>query len=397
MAIKFFCKCGKKLKARDEMAGRRSMCPRCGSPVGIPAAGPTHGGATLGPMSIQDRLRFWKTHLPSETLPKSLLPDEPDDSFSPDAERSAHPVDSSNTSSESAAKSPGKPAEKPPAYFDAPLDRALIRQVIRARRSFAQPRERNLETHWYECLLYPFRAWPLVFGLSGALAICAGLAALVQREEQELTQGNSTVLIYIYVLSAPVPLLILSYTFGFLDCVMTGALAGEFRHVRWPGRKIGLAFKSCFTWAACFLAGPIVPIALALIFWLQAGEIQIIDWLILGELVIVAFAYWILVLLTVHAKDGLPHSNPLQVTLMVGQLGWKSIGIAVGAAGVALVHVLIAIAALTDLQRDKSWGWFALILCSWSAMFWATFLFRWLGVWCRRLELITTSSSVARK
>src|SRR5437899_11197063 len=86
MAIRFFCKCGKKLKARDEMAGRRSMCPRCGSPVGIPGLKPTHAGATLGPMSLKDRLRFWQTRLPSEALPKSLLPEEPTDPFSHDAQ-----------------------------------------------------------------------------------------------------------------------------------------------------------------------------------------------------------------------------------------------------------------------------------------------------------------------
>src|SRR6266849_6977709 len=85
MAIKFFCKCGKKLKARDEMAGRRSMCPRCGSPVGIPGLAPTHAGAPLGPMSLKNRLRFWRTHLPSETLPKSLLPYAPTESVSRDA------------------------------------------------------------------------------------------------------------------------------------------------------------------------------------------------------------------------------------------------------------------------------------------------------------------------
>jgi hypothetical protein len=336
-------------------------------------------------MSIQDRLRFWKTHLPSETLPKSLLPDEPTDTFIHDAERSAHPEDLSNTPSEPAAKSPGKPAEKPPAYFDAPLDRALIRQVIRSRRPFVPTLPQRLETHWYECLLYPFRAWPLVFGLSGAMALCTGIIAVVISQNVAFNSPRRWI-VFLDAFWAIIPLPVMSYLFGFLDCVMAGALAGEFRHVRWPGRKIGLAFRSCFTWATCFLAGPIVPIALALIFWLQAGEMQIIDWLILGELVIVAFAYWILVLLTVHAKDGLRNSNPLQVTLMVGQLGWKSIGIALGAAGVALVHVLIAIAALTDLQRDKSWGWFALILCSWSGMFWATFLFRWLGIWCRWLD-----------
>src|SRR6516225_10035363 len=84
MAIKFFCKCGKKLKARDEMAGRRSMCPRCGSPVGIPAANATYAGTKLGPMTVKDRLQFLKTHLPSEAIPKSLLPDEPNKSVGRD-------------------------------------------------------------------------------------------------------------------------------------------------------------------------------------------------------------------------------------------------------------------------------------------------------------------------
>ncbi len=301
MAIKFFCKCGKKLKARDEMAGRRSMCPRCGSPVGIPGAAPTHPGTTLGPMAFKDRLQFWKTHLPSDALPKSLLPDEGDDSFTRDAQRSDHPAEPTETSSEPAAKSPGKPPQKPPAIFDAPLDRALVRQVIRARRSVALARERHLETRWYQCLLYPLRAWPLVFGLSGALALCAGMSTFVHRQTQEFAQGIS--IVGIYALWASLPFLILSYSCGFLDCVMAGALAGEFRHVRWPGRRLDMALKSCYVWAVCFLAGPIVPIAFALTFWLQAGEMEIVDWLILAELVVVGLSYWLLVLLTVNAKD----------------------------------------------------------------------------------------------
>jgi hypothetical protein len=390
MAIKFFCKCGKKLKARDEMAGRRSMCPRCGSPVGIPGAAPTHPGTTLGPMSIQDRPRFWKTHLPSETLPKSLLPDEENNSFSRDA--GSNPLSP-------AGECPGAPGrgegadsqkpndrkEKPPAFFDAPIDPLLVRQVIKARRSPSLIKERHLETRWYQCLLYPFRAWPLVFGLSGGLALCAGLSTFVHRQTQEFAQGISVV--GIYALWACIPLLILSYSCGFLDCVMVGALAGEFRHVRWSGRKLDMALKSCFVWTICFLAGPIVPIALALTFWLQAGEMEIVDWLILTELVVVAMSYWLLVLLTVNAKDGLANVNPMRVMELIGRLGWASIGVAMGTALVAILHLLAAIAALTDLQRTEGSGWLALILCCWSGMFWATFLFRWLGVWHRRVDL----------
>src|SRR5262245_15756288 len=40
------CKCGKKFKVKDEMAGKPVKCPACGSPLRIPApAGKSAGGA----------------------------------------------------------------------------------------------------------------------------------------------------------------------------------------------------------------------------------------------------------------------------------------------------------------------------------------------------------------
>src|SRR5213593_192012 len=54
MSIKFVCTCGKHLRARDEMAARRSVCPRCGNPVGIPSLRPTHASAPLGTLSPEE-------------------------------------------------------------------------------------------------------------------------------------------------------------------------------------------------------------------------------------------------------------------------------------------------------------------------------------------------------
>ncbi len=36
MAIRFACRCGKKLKAPDEKIGKRVLCPACGNPVTVP-------------------------------------------------------------------------------------------------------------------------------------------------------------------------------------------------------------------------------------------------------------------------------------------------------------------------------------------------------------------------
>jgi hypothetical protein len=245
-----------------------------------------------------------------------------------------------------------------------------------------------LETHWYQCLLYPFQAWPLVFGLASAFALCTAVVAVIMSR----ADGSTTMPgwgRWLSGLLVVVPLLILSYLFGFLDCVMASGIAGEYRHVRWPGHKINLALKSCLTWVVCFLAGPIIPFSLAIVFWFRAGELEVLDWLILAELVVVALSYWILVLVTVNARDGLANVLPMRVAEQVNRLGWRSLGAAVGGALLALIHGLIAFAAIADLQRDRGAGWFLLILCCVSAMFWATFLFRLLGVWCHCLDLIT--------
>ena len=57
MSIKFVCSCGKHLRARDEMAARRSVCPRCGSPVGIPSKQAADTNVTAKPLTPAERLQ----------------------------------------------------------------------------------------------------------------------------------------------------------------------------------------------------------------------------------------------------------------------------------------------------------------------------------------------------
>ena len=39
MPIVIACQCGKKLQAKDELAGKRVKCPQCGQPLTVPAPG----------------------------------------------------------------------------------------------------------------------------------------------------------------------------------------------------------------------------------------------------------------------------------------------------------------------------------------------------------------------
>ena len=58
MSIKFTCSCGKRLRARDEIARCRSFCPRCGQPVGIPSLEGNQPGTTAAPLTPAERVHL---------------------------------------------------------------------------------------------------------------------------------------------------------------------------------------------------------------------------------------------------------------------------------------------------------------------------------------------------
>src|SRR6059036_1063667 len=141
MAIKFICTCGKHLRARDEMAARRSVCPRCGSPVGIPGLKPTQRGTEAAPLSPIQRLRHARERKPLPTATPALPPESP-----------------------------------PPARR--PADPRLVHLL--SSRGMRQPHltGRHLEEHWYECLVYPLRAWRLCLGLALFLTLLSAAVSL---------------------------------------------------------------------------------------------------------------------------------------------------------------------------------------------------------------------------
>jgi hypothetical protein len=345
MAIKFICSCGKHLRARDEMAARRSVCPRCGAPVGIPAREPTQSSAPLGPMTPTERAGRRPVVASTEAVFREL-------SLAA-AAPSAPPVPTE--------AAPGAAAE-PPA---------------------SAPRKPRT-TPWGQRLVYLLRALPLIVGLAVALTAVTATAAAGPALRDLRSAASGWIL---GVLCAPFvvfPLLILGYACGFLDCTFSAAAAGEVRDVRWPGRDLGLVVRSAAAWLLCFLAGPVVPAAGALLFWLHCGDPALVDWLILAELGLFAVGYWLLAVVAVQRRDRLRDANPVAVARLVGDLGPLVLLAVLAAAVVVLAHGLLAFAALGELHREPLAGLLSLVVCWVSGLFLATCWFRLLGGWCRR-------------
>ena len=362
VSIKFVCRCGKHLRARDEMASRRSRCPRCGAPVGIPPLRPTHQGATLGPISLVERQSTRAALSIGLAFPGVARPAEAIDPLSLDP-ASVQVISSGRDLSGQSKRSP-RHEQKP-----APGSRLDWRH------------RRWMETHWYQCLLLPRGAWPLVLGLAFLLTVFSGgLAIALPILVRDLQAGGSW-LQWLCLPCLSIPLLVFGYGSGFLDGVFASAKAGEVGTVRWPGRNIVLALQSGARWLLCFLAGPAAPAGLSILYWIHSGELGLLDWLIVAELNLVAISGWFLLLLALSDRGRLRDLNPVRIIELIQRLGHRLVALAVFAAAAALAHAWLASAALDKLHHDEGVGWLWLFLSWTSGLFFATFLFRWVGVW----------------
>ena len=322
MTIKFFCSCGKHLRAREAMAGRRSMCPACGQPVGVPTLQPTHRGTEPAPLTPTERAR--RGHY------------EASDDRAAAGER---------------------------AEGDSKRPRRLPRRAL------------ALEKHWFQCLLYPFHVLPLVAGFAVILTLISlGIAAWPELRTQAHWGA------WLAVLGALAG--VLGLVAAFLNGVLASAALGEVGIVSLPGfdvRGIGWALLA---WTASFLAGPILFAAAAFAFWFYAGDPKPIDWLIVTELAVVGAGHWLLALVAVHQGERLLDANPVRVGDVIRRLGYGVVVATLGAVTVSLGFGAVIVYGLAYVFEEPVIA-AALLFGGWLGnLGWLTFLFRLLGLWC---------------
>jgi hypothetical protein len=344
MSIKFICSCGKHLRARDEMAARRSMCPRCGAPVGVPSLRPTHTGTIAAPLTPQERRLLRPSH------PVSW----------PDTSRAGS--DRVTALTPNGIASPSLPSAEPP-------------------RRARKVRRRGLEQHWYQCLAYPFLNWVVLLALAQIVSVAlAGVVLGVQTFPSfSLTSRQSWLP---WSCSALLVMLIVSYTYATVECALASALAGEGPGCYCPGWSAGFPLKSGVRWLVCFFAGPIVPAGAAAYFWIYGGDLTTVDWVILAELGVLTGASWFLAIVSANERNRLRDANPLRVAQLVARLKFRALVPLVIAPALAIAHVRLGVFALMTLHEQILFGWLLLTVCCGSGLFWAAFLFRLLGVWC---------------
>jgi hypothetical protein len=356
MSIKFVCRCGKRLRAREDMASRRIMCPRCGEPVGVPSLESTHRGGE-GPLTREEIARRAQLAGPRPLNEEELA------KVGPAQVRLRRRRSSGNL----AAGPDWRPLEAP--LVCPPGAPGRVR-LPRRRREWAR------ETRWYHCLLYPLRAWPLVLGLGLVLTALSAAATLIPPQLDDYGVSWAPYLLFV------IPVLVLVYAAGFLDVVLTTAATGQFGDVRWPGYDVPSIGYSALKWLVCFLAGPIVFAGAAFAFWLFGNEPGFVDRVILGELAVLTIGSWCLGLLSATNAGRLAGAAPDPVVALVLRLGWRAVVPLAIVPGIVLASARLGLAGVAELHHDGPLG-LAMLTGAWvGLLFWCTFLFRLLGIWC---------------
>jgi hypothetical protein len=362
MSIRFACKCGKHLRAGDTMAGRHTLCPKCGALVAIPTAEQAAAGAAL-PRAVPSA-----NDTASKTPDTSSADHDDAEEIGPVLVRVRRRNDADPNQFRKSIWMPLDPERGPP------VEKMPKPKRVSARRRYVW----QLEKHWYQSLGYPFRAWQALTALGLAQAAFLVWTANLIPRINGAGQPAPGIEIAVFSLTA---LLLGGYTVGLLDCVLSSAGAGEYRVVRFPGKDLGMVASASV--ALCFLAGPIIPALVALWYWHDCGDPDLVDWIILSELAGVTLAYWLVEILAARESGGWI-ASPDAVVERLARMGARWLLVAAGPALLGYISVKQFLGGMAHWHASGLLGLPRLLTATVFCLFAAVFLLRVIGVWSYR-------------
>src|SRR5215510_3518122 len=181
------------------------------------------------------------------------------------------------------------------------------------------PRRSNLalETHWAQCLGFPLYFSPAFFHLLFPVPVVVWLYLRWWLGSAPFSDEPD----WPWYLGWLPLVLVGAYFCATLQCALESGGADAVESVRWPARNPGLVVRTMKTWIVCFLAGPVVFAVVAFLFWFHGGDLTLVDWLILAELLLFGFGWWLLQIVAVHQTGRLRDALPPGVGKVVARLG----------------------------------------------------------------------------
>lgn len=280
------CACGKRLRAPGAIPGRVGRCPACGGELRVP--------------EDQEQARS-----PAPPPPRSKRPRK---------------------------RSPAPETEIWDGFVKAP---------------------ERLETRVSESLLYPLWGangiaflvlWPplLWFLTLPFLTAYFALSTAVN------TRGLGTLFL---ALPASLGLIVVfGYGLLFLARVAASSAVGERHHPRWPDWELSSMAAGGFRWFLALLTGGVVGGFPAVAYWINCGDVDLFDRLILAELIALGAVYGLMALLAAILHEDTWAVNPYTVVTAIGRSGWSYAQPCL-AAGISVVISLTILTAAFEVEN----------------------------------------------
>jgi len=176
------------------------------------------------------------------------------------------------------------------------------------------------------------------------------------------------------------------YLLVFLGHVLTSSAFGERLPPRTPTFSDESIFRVLGRWFWAVLAGFAIGFVPAVAYWINCGDIGLVDALMLIDLAVLGMAYAQMAVLAALLHDDPIAANPITVIAAIRRVGWDYVGISLLGGGFAL-----AMTGLFLLFMEANQSSFILVLI-W--LFWlifvygAMFVFRCQGLFCYRHKVV---------
>lgn len=404
------------MRARESSAGKRTMCPKCGDPVGIPlqsvvepVAPPTAVFTKAPAVASQETIQPPVGQgAPSQTSnkPKNTRDAQQD---SQDAEASSNSELESPQNQEPSV-APERPAPRPRQpqptgpvpYWEAdgpvvPVRRIKRRDEQRKKRRAAQPSTSELinssgevgiqvrrKARWYRLigrsrtspafeLEYKLGNIPIVIGHMLLHTIC--MCILIEQLPEAMQKSSFADWSPVFV-TGVVWFAVGTFTISLISQVLAHAAKGVVDEIN---KDPVIALRLLGRWIVIAIAGPALLLSSAIWFWIICGEITLLDWIVLGELIIATFAYFLVSGTTTLAierlKGVLPTSVLGTIAAMPLTVLWSTLVFLVSGVG----STWLIKTAAEDIHASGDVGYFLVALAAITMGLVGLGLAHWLG------------------
>ena len=172
------------------------------------------------------------------------------------------------------------------------------------------------------------------------------------------------------------------YTLLFLGQVLVTSCLGELAQPRSPGWSLSEIGEGLGRWFWALLIGGVVGGLPAMVYWINCGDVDWLDWIVLIDLIVPGLAYAQMALVAALIFESPLAANPFIVVGAIWRLGWAYVTpcLVTGSAVIAIVALFELILLIRDPlgQSVAFWGFWVVVLYS------AMVVLRIFGLFCCR-------------